>query len=359
VHTAGGKSIHKAAEAPTFRGPSPASSYRKSLGLHNPLPEMRHQHGRRISTPKISVGRENIPVATRSPSPSSILPQEGSTDFTDAITPEHQIARKSASISKSKTPRSQSVAKKTLWKGEATRVNSDSPGSASSQESDESDSDDNKSSSNASSGFDIPRTSSSMPSPRQILSHIGRSKPRVTTHMTYLPTNPSLSKLKDVGDVTGNVEMLVPSAQITTTPPQALIDAFETLTIRTITFQCARRLPFLVRNLRVSFRRKCRKLGISGGNNPLHDDTEALLTYRYTATSGTRYTYQVAYERRECPLCSIFGKFSSWQALTKHMKWAHDDVEFTFDEVKSSAGDLVPNLTVHLKDDKTLVKKVL
>ncbi|KAF8521757.1 hypothetical protein BU17DRAFT_64744 [Hysterangium stoloniferum] len=362
----GGKSIHKAAEAPTFRSSSPVqSSYRKSLGFDKFLSDI--QNKSRIYSQRKSLCyagmavQENsttAPAATTLPSSSSSSLHEGTPDFTDVTTPEPQVARKTASVTKLKIPHpSQGVARKTMWRGGTKRNASDSVESGSSQVSHVTASDNDKSSSDTSSDFDgVRKSSSSVPSPREILSHIGRSKSHVTTRMPYSLDSPTLSRLKNVPDdviSTGHSDMtepFLPSLQLTTTPPQVLIDAFEMLTINTITLQRAGRLPFLVRNLRASFRKKCQQLGISTEVNPLADNTEVLLTYRYTATSGTRYTYQVTHGRRECPLCSIFGQFSSWQALTEHMAWAHDDVDFAFEEVKSSEGDLMPNLIVHLKD---------
>ena len=111
-------------------------------------------------------------------------------------------------------------------------------------------------------------------------------------------------------------------------PPAPLINAFENLSTYTLHLHRVNRLPFLLRNVRRSFRTWCRELHIQSDiDASLQNRPQVSLTYRYT-TAKESYTYNTTIQERECPICSIFAVFPSWQTLEKHMRWDHPEVEF-------------------------------
>ena len=118
-----------------------------------------------------------------------------------------------------------------------------------------------------------------------------------------------------------------------TSPPQPLVDAFECLFVYPLYLHRTKRLPFLLRNVRTSFRALCQILDIR--SKPEADagpvsPQEMSLTYEYISPSGALYTYNAVHPWRECPVCSMFGVFSNWEALRRHLKWDHSEIECEF-----------------------------
>jgi len=111
-------------------------------------------------------------------------------------------------------------------------------------------------------------------------------------------------------------------------PPAPLIAAFESISKYTLHLHRAKRLPFLLRNVRTSFRAWCRELDIqSNSDASIQSRPQVPLTYIYT-TARESYTYDTTIGERECPICSLFAVFPCWQALARHMRWDHTEVEF-------------------------------
>ena len=125
------------------------------------------------------------------------------------------------------------------------------------------------------------------------------------------------------------------------TPPQPLVDAFQNLMVYPLYLHRTNRLPFLHRNVCASFRAWCRDLHIRPqleADIPTITYPQTHLIYEYLSASGDTYTYETMHPRRECPLCSLFGVFSSWEALKKHVRWDHSEIGCDFileDQVNS------------------------
>ena len=133
-------------------------------------------------------------------------------------------------------------------------------------------------------------------------------------------------------------------------PPQPLVEAFENLLVYPLHFHRTNRLPFLLRNIRASFRVWCRDLDIQSQSVA---DIRTIaypnipLTYEYISASGDLYTYETTHPPRQCPLCSLFGAFSSWECLRKHVRWDHSEIECDL-----IVGEVDSKLVVRMKEDR-------
>ncbi|KAF8521676.1 hypothetical protein JB92DRAFT_2890113 [Gautieria morchelliformis] len=130
-------------------------------------------------------------------------------------------------------------------------------------------------------------------------------------------------------------------------PPQPLVDAFEELFVYPLYLHRTNRLPFLLRNVRVSFQAWCRDLDIRSKADADSESASHLmpLTYEYISPLGELHTYTTTHPRRECPLCCIFGVFSSWEALRKHFRWDHKEIE-----CELILTEVAPRLVVRMKE---------
>jgi hypothetical protein len=142
----------------------------------------------------------------------------------------------------------------------------------------------------------------------------------ITSHMSTAgsdshPKQPETAVLPDTTD---------------TIPAQPLVDAFENVFVYPLYLHRGKHLPFLRRNIRASFRAWCRDLD---KRSNLEADTGTVasshvsLIYEYISHSGVLYTYKTLHPRRECPVCSLFGVFSSWRDLRRHVRWDHEEIE--------------------------------
>lgn len=148
---------------------------------------------------------------------------------------------------------------------------------------------------------------------RSIASHAGAASHLKKLGTALLQTPFRSASSPDAGDDT------VP-------PPQPLVDAFENLFVYPLYLHRIKRLPFLLRNVRASFKTWCR----DHDTQSMADTTTSShvpLVYEYTSSSGEVYTFETRHPRRECPVCSIFGVFSSWKDLQRHVTWDHGEIE--------------------------------
>ncbi|KAF8587869.1 hypothetical protein K439DRAFT_742153 [Ramaria rubella] len=111
-------------------------------------------------------------------------------------------------------------------------------------------------------------------------------------------------------------------------PPKPLLDAFQSLSLFPLHFHRTHHLPFLLRNVRTSFRALYHKLNKQSELDVPPSGRLVPLRYECRSKSGKLYTYDTVHPREECPICPIFGVFSSWGALKKHIQWDHSEILF-------------------------------
>ena len=112
-------------------------------------------------------------------------------------------------------------------------------------------------------------------------------------------------------------------------PAEELIVALETLTLSSLQMQMARRLPFLVRNLRKGFEGRCRLVGVPV--RPVDDSRVSVhVIYRCKVSQGGRTSRTRKHQARmdvwRCPLCELHGAFKTREMLVKHLEWDHAEV---------------------------------
>jgi len=113
-------------------------------------------------------------------------------------------------------------------------------------------------------------------------------------------------------------------------PPEELVNAVEALTIIPIRMQATRQLPFLRRNLRQGFISRCANVLI-----PIHSDQKHVsleVTYEYV--DGV--VFQAKIEDWLCPLCNLFGKFTTQATLYCHLKWDHKEIYSDWKKIEES-----------------------
>ncbi|KAF8880073.1 hypothetical protein BD779DRAFT_1550323 [Infundibulicybe gibba] len=144
---------------------------------------------------------------------------------------------------------------------------------------------------------------------------------------------PSQSESEDEisGGRSGDVEMedaAVGDARQTITPSvdvslDALVRALEPLALTSVRLRKARRLPFLLRNVRVGFRSRCKALGIKTAPDPQGNPRKVTVTYEIARTGS----HSVVMDGWYCPLCELHGLFKSVEALGCHLNWDHRKVD--------------------------------
>ena len=113
-------------------------------------------------------------------------------------------------------------------------------------------------------------------------------------------------------------------------PSEELISAVEALTINPIRMQATRHLPFLRRNLRRGFISRCADALI-----PIHPDQKRVsLEVVYDYLDGNVFKAKI--DDWLCPLCNLFGKFTTQATLFCHLKWDHQDIVCEWVKVEES-----------------------
>ncbi|KAF8191132.1 hypothetical protein BJ912DRAFT_964139 [Pholiota molesta] len=103
-------------------------------------------------------------------------------------------------------------------------------------------------------------------------------------------------------------------------PPAGLIAAVEALTLSAIRMQKTKQLPFLLRNLRHGFLKRCRKLQVP----VFTDGRKVSLELVYEHVAGVRYETRI--EAWCCPLCDLLGMVKTQEMLECHLRWDHAEV---------------------------------
>ncbi|KAF9486280.1 hypothetical protein BDN70DRAFT_870376 [Pholiota conissans] len=146
------------------------------------------------------------------------------------------------------------------------------------------------------------------------------------------PKSESDVEMDDLAPPPGDIVLLDPppnasptpvrdlTATLHTEPPSDLIAAVEALTLSATRMQQTKQLPFLVRNLRRGFLKRCRKLQV-----PIFTDGRKVsldLVYDYIA--GVSYQTQI--NAWCCPLCDLLGVVKTQEMLECHLRWDHKEV---------------------------------
>jgi hypothetical protein len=103
-------------------------------------------------------------------------------------------------------------------------------------------------------------------------------------------------------------------------PPAGLIAAVEALTLSAIRMQKTKQLPFLLRNLRHGFLKRCTKLQVP----VFTDGRKVSLELVYEHVAGVRYETRI--EAWCCPLCDLLGMVKTQEMLECHLRWDHAEV---------------------------------
>ena len=117
------------------------------------------------------------------------------------------------------------------------------------------------------------------------------------------------------------------ASPMSTVEPEPLIQLFRTFQLHTDStriFQETKQLPFLLRNLRKSFKSLCRDLDIPC--IPLPDDNAEDVLIRFEHLEGA--SFERTLPKWFCPLCDLFGKFDTREMLKIHLELAHKNIFF-------------------------------
>ena len=126
--------------------------------------------------------------------------------------------------------------------------------------------------------------------------------PQITIPLPQVKTEPEDSSVGDID------------------PPEELLNAVEALIINPIRMQATRQLPFLRRNLRQGFIARCADVLI-----PIHPNQKRIslaVTYEHV----DNIVFRAEIEDWLCPLCGLFGKFTTQATLCCHLKWDHQEI---------------------------------
>lgn len=113
--------------------------------------------------------------------------------------------------------------------------------------------------------------------------------------------------------------------------PPRLVTALSALALASVHLQEARRVPFLLRNLRKGFLHRCKSLGIS----MVKDVGNISLSVRYQHVDNIHH--EVLLRRWRCPICSLHGKFANQGVLAKHLAWDHAELFVEWEKHKTTS----------------------
>ncbi|KAH9053177.1 hypothetical protein EDB87DRAFT_283241 [Lactarius vividus] len=133
-----------------------------------------------------------------------------------------------------------------------------------------------------------------------------------------------------------------------------MMAAFGTLSLSVAAAAHKRRLPFLRRVVKTSFRRRCQKTGI--GVDPVSRPTQALTVLYKLAidvsedesdndvTVYSVHKVKLALDKLLCPLCDTLGGIYSKEMLEAHMEWDHSDVEVNWRQKQGGSWEIALEL---------------
>lgn len=135
---------------------------------------------------------------------------------------------------------------------------------------------------------------------------------------------------------------------------KTMIAAFGALSLSTVTAAKKRRLPFLPRNVRKTFRCLCKTKGLAV--DPVSPQTQSLIIlYKMPidisenewddeVTEYAVHKVKLTPDQLVCPLCDIWARFNTREMLEAHLKWGHRDVETSWRKRKNGNWELVLEL---------------
>ena len=144
---------------------------------------------------------------------------------------------------------------------------------------------------------------------------------------------------------------------------KTMIATFGALSLSTVTAAKKRRLPFLRRNVRKSFPRRCQMMGLAV--HPLSPQMQSLtILYKMPidvsenewddeVTEYAVYKVKLTLDQLVCPLCDILGRFITMKVLDPremleaHLKWDHRDVETSWRKRKTGSVTSVSNVVAY------------
>lgn len=123
-----------------------------------------------------------------------------------------------------------------------------------------------------------------------------------------------------------------------------MVTTFGALSLSTATVAKKRRLPFLRRIVRTSFRRRCQIRGLAV--DPVSPQLQ-LLTILYKVPIDLSdneldnevaeyvvHKVKIAEDQLVCPLCDTLGRLETKEILEAHLEWDHVEVEATWGKGK-------------------------
>ena len=112
-------------------------------------------------------------------------------------------------------------------------------------------------------------------------------------------------------------------------PSADLLKALEALTLTDVRLQKSHRLPFLVRNVREAFKARCQALQIATTKSATSSEQPTEVRLRYRLSDGDEFMGRMV--DWLCPLCKLFGSFSTREMLDAHLKWDHPNCDINWD----------------------------
>ena len=104
-------------------------------------------------------------------------------------------------------------------------------------------------------------------------------------------------------------------------PPESLIVAIEALSLSCVRMQKARQLPFLRKNLRCGFERRCLSLGVPTTSDKTARPPSICVRYEHVVD----LSYETWISAWLCPLCELHGEMKTREMLSSHLQWDHPE----------------------------------
>lgn len=104
-------------------------------------------------------------------------------------------------------------------------------------------------------------------------------------------------------------------------PPESLIVAIEALSLSCVRMQKARQLPFLRKNLRCGFERRCLSLGVPTTSDKTARPPSICVRYEHVVD----LSYETWISAWLCPLCELYGEMKTREMLSSHLQWDHPE----------------------------------
>ncbi|KAF9527426.1 hypothetical protein CPB83DRAFT_856154 [Crepidotus variabilis] len=165
-----------------------------------------------------------------------------------------------------------------------------------------------------------------------------KTAPKITIPLAQLKPDPE-NELDDraiLYDI-GNAQTIRHPNKTTPIPHDQLLEAVEALTLGVIRMQVTRRLPFLRRNLKQGFMKRCEALFV-----PIYRDLrkgKVSLSVIYEHVGESSYESPEKLDKWLCPLCTLFDEFETREMLDCHLKWDHREVFWDWEEVVDEDAD--------------------